>query len=472
MTEKPSLRKYQVEDLAFYIKNPKCLNLSCPGTGKTPSVCVYAEYLWTRQKCKTIWTMPKSLLRKNYDELLRFTNFTASDVVIVDGSPKEREAQMRSLGKIFLMGFKRFSDDWSNLKKLHPEINAIFVDESHMGFKSHDSQRTKQLFLAMRKMDIFVAMSGTMIAGRLDSCFPVIQVVEPRYYANHYSFMAQHAIVDEYGQVMCWQNHEKLGRIFKRHGIRRSFESVFGNQAPVIITEKVDMSPKQRAAYVEFEDKAILELKDDYLEGGNPAVAAMRCRQIMQVPESFGLCKNETIGKDEALEVHLEDHVNNGEPLLIYAVFQDEHKRLVELCEKYGFKVGMINGSVPSSKRSDIDKAFRDGRLNCLVASPATAAVGFNWQYLGNKELNHVIFTSLDYENVSFTQAYKRAIRDVRKQALRVTVLEYANSIDQQIFEIVKRKSKDLNKVDQTYAILDISSSVKEEEDFLKIMKK
>ncbi|MFU8865474.1 MAG: hypothetical protein ACNA7O_16300, partial [Rhodobacterales bacterium] len=60
--EQKELRDYQVADLAFYMATPKCGNFSDPGTGKTPSVCVYIWWLWHERKIRSIWTMPKSLL--------------------------------------------------------------------------------------------------------------------------------------------------------------------------------------------------------------------------------------------------------------------------------------------------------------------------------------------------------------------------------------------------------------------------
>lgn len=455
-----ALRPYQIEDLTFMIANPRCGLLHDPGGGKTPPVCVYMEYLWKHQKTKSFFVMPKSLLRKNKVEILRFTNFTASEVQIVDGTPKERAIQMSNpSAKVFLMGFKRFSDDWKTMVGFHPDIKAILIDEIHMGFKSHDSKRTKELFAFMKTATYFVAMSGTLIDGRLDSCYPTIHIIEPRYYANHWSFMAQHAITDEYGSVICWTNHEKLGFIFKKHCVRRTFEEIYGKEDPVIHPELCEMHPKQRAAYSEFEAAALLELEDRFLEGFNPAVAAIRCRQIMSHPETFKILKDgELTGKDEALLVHVEDHINKKEPLLVYAALIPEQERIYKLLQGAGLRVALINSTVDSKIRGQIDLDFQNGLYDAVVASPATASVGFNWGHV-----NHIIFTSLDYQNSNFVQAYKRAIRGKRTSKLWVTVLEYEDSIDQRIFQIVNGKSEDAHKVDESYAILDLGHKEKEE---------
>lgn len=455
-----ALRDYQIQDLSFYMNNERCANLSDPGTGKTPSACVYTEYLWADKGFKTIWAMPKSLLWKNYNEFLAFTNFKPEEVVIVDGTPKQREVQMASkTAKVWLMGFKRWADEWKKMREMHPEINFFCFDEWHMGgFKNPTSKRSEELFKSMRVVKYFLPMSGTLISGRLDSCYTAIKIIEPRYYANHFSFMAQHALTDEFGSVLGWVNHEKLGRIFLRHCIRHSFEEVYGKEAKKLIFEQVPMDPKSLKAYKEFEEKAMLELEDEFLDGVNPAVNATRCRQIMGHPHHFNLLKeNELTGKEERLQIHVEDHLNTGKPLVIFSSLIPEQERLASLCSKWGMKTALINSSVSPAKRAKIDADFQAGRIQCIVGSPATAAVGFNWGHT-----DHIIFASIDYDNTNFVQAYRRAIRGKRETPLLITVLEYENSIDQRIFKIVDRKSRDLAKVDASYEKLTLSSSNKE----------
>lgn len=457
------LRPKQVGVLSKLIKNPKWLDLSDPGTGKTPPACVYMYWLWSELKIKTLFQMPKSLMAKNKEEFLKFTGFKENQIQIIDGTPKQREKQMENPeATVFIMGFKRFSDDWQTIKDLHPEVGAVVIDEVHMGYKSHTSQRAQSLQQCMRvlgKNARFLAMSGTLIDGRLDSCYTVINIIEPRYYANHFSFMAQHAIKDDMGKVVGWFNHAKLGRIFMRHGHRLTFEEVHGNQDPIIQTEWVEMCPKQEKAYKEFEETAILEL-DEFIdslngstvEGFNPGVATIRCRQIMACPHLFNILKdNQNTAMDDSLMVHLEDHERRKEPLIIFSAIVPEQERVAKLCESLGFRVGLINGNTSTKVRNKIDVDFRNGDIDIVVCSPETTAVGYNWGHI-----DHVIFTSIDYKNVNFVQAYRRAIRGARKKTLRVTVLAYKTGVQHRIFQIVNAKSRDLNRVDKSYEILQL----------------
>lgn len=441
---KPSLRESQLVDLTFSMMNQRCGFLHDPGVGKTPPVCVALYWHWTQGR-RSVWAQPKSLLEKNYEELLRFTHFTPDDIVIVDGTSKQVAKAISSNAKVFLCGFDRLKRSWDDLAKAHPDIEVVAVDEWHMGYSTHSSQRTQHLYEIMRnKKRWFMPMTGTIIKGRLTSAYPMIHIIEPRYYAGYQDFVNQHSITDADGNTLGWRNHEKIAAILGKHCIRRTFEAEYGKESKVIITKKCKMSPAQYDAYREFEDKALLELENEQtLAAPSGGVFVLRCRQIMQHPETWNLSGGEMTGKDELLEVDLADHANDGKPLVVFPVFKPEQERIVKLIRSKGITVELMNGDTPTKRRGEIDRAFVRGDIQCIVGSAQVATVGYNWQHC-----DHAIFPSLDYGDDTFYQAYRRFIRGVRETPLRISIYEYEKSIDQRIFSIVRRKSSDANKVD------------------------
>jgi SNF2 family DNA or RNA helicase len=462
----------------------RCANLSDPGTGKTPPTCVYLAHIWQDYGYRTMFVMPKSLLKKNKDEILKFTWLTEDDVVIYDGTPKQREKiRKNSNAKIWLMGFRRFADEWADLKRLHPSFNMICVDEIHMGFGGWESNQTKQLKRALGDLRgqhyirKFIALTGTLIDGRLDTAYPTIHIIDPWYYGSLEAFKAIHAIEDFDGTVVAWKNHERLAQILGRHTIKRTFAETYGENEIISHTEMVPMAKRQREVYKEWEDAGLVELEDRFMSTeGVEAVHSIRCRQIMAHPEEVDLPveydedghpirwetynllgKTERTGKDEALLVHLADHKNSGSPFIIFGTFQREVDRIAQLCRDQGFRVGKIHGGVSGKRRSDIDEAFQAGELDCVVATAATASVGFNWGHV-----DHVIFASLDYKDSNFIQARRRAERGTRETPLRVTILMYENAaVEDRVFEIVEKKSLDAHKVDPTVEKLNLRPNVK-----------
>lgn len=439
----------QVEDLSFMIANKRWLNASDPGTGKTPPTCVWFDWLWNHKGVKSCFAGPKSLLVKNKQEIHMFTDFKDDEVVIIDGTPKQRQEQIKSPNaKIFLMGFTRFADDWKNIRAAHPQMNAVAVDEWHLGFKKHGSQRVGSLYRAMRTFEYFGALSGTFIDGSLDSAYPAINIVQPRYYASHRSFMMQHAITEPmYNSVVAWKNHAKIETIMNKHSIRRSFFSVHGDQDPFFVAEECQMFSAQAKAYDEMHNMGMVELDEDFLVAEEPGVNAIRCNQILAHPETFGF--KGTTGKDERLKVHLEDHKRSGKPLIIFASAVPEQRRITKLVESLGLTVQLINGT---TKNKDIDAQFRSGKYQVVVASPEVASVGYNWGHV-----DHIIFASVDYSDSNFVQAYRRGIRGKRKKQLLVTILFYPHTIERRKFQVIDEKSRLKVKVDKSYNELNLT---------------
>lgn len=84
-----SRRDDQVKDVAVYIKNPRSGALLDAGTGKTSNVRMDTYWLWYQKKVRTFWVMPKSLLQKNLEEQLRFSDFEPGDIVIYDDPDRQ-----------------------------------------------------------------------------------------------------------------------------------------------------------------------------------------------------------------------------------------------------------------------------------------------------------------------------------------------------------------------------------------------
>ncbi len=482
-----TLRPYQMEDLTFHIANPRSLNLSDPGTGKTPTVCVLIYYWYVEHNWKTVWVQPKSLLYKNRDELLRFTDFKPEDVEVLEvDSLQAKPSEQRSLtaflkagkgripkrflkyrrfwprlaagdtidlisesqAKVILCGFRFMARFWNRL--LHWGAMAVAVDELHMGYGSHESQNTQSLFAMMKVCEGFVGMTGTLLNGRLDSVYPAIHVIEPRYYGSYGGFRYQHvSFEDEYGRVLAWKNEAKIGQILLAHGVRHTFQEVYGEEPVVYLPDRVEMGEQMREAYDEFAEMAMLELEDGWLDGSLPGVNTIRARQIIAHPETMGLCKDEETAKDERLRIHVQDAIERGDQLLLFSVHVAEQERLVRLLTSMGRRVGLFNSNTSTAERARLDKAFRLGQIDDIVGSPETMAVGWNWEHV-----NHVIFVSMDYTDVTFLQAYRRASRGTRTTTLRVTIMLYEDSIDYRVLDINYDKSVIANKVDSTRPVL------------------
>jgi hypothetical protein len=349
---------------------------------------------------------------------------------------------------LFTFAFMRNNAD--ALIEKFPDADLLLVDEWHLGYGGPESGQTKSLYKIMKHCSAMCGMTGTLIDGKLDSSFPAIHVIEPNYYGSYGGFIDEHAdFIDDYGKVKSWKNHDKISKILARHTVRHTFEEVYGPEPVQFFTKVVPMGPKCREKYDEFHQLAMLELEDmSVLDGSLPGVNQIRARQIMAHPETMGIARGETTSKDKLIA----GYATEGRPLLVFAALQPEQRRLQKLLQDCGLRVGLINADVLTSKRDEIDKSIRAGQLDAIVGSGPTVAVGYNWQ-----KADHVVFASIDYKDVNILQAYRRASRGTRTTPLRVTFLQYEDSIDQRMYDIVKMKSEEARKVDPTRRMLEVA---------------
>lgn len=510
------LRQYQVENLGVAIAMKKHLDLSHPGTGKSGTASMLAYYHWARRGRKTLYAMPQSLLRNNRTKMLQFTDFAPKDVEILTsdhapltkswkGPTKFKNKRVRSLkirvtppvgkpyitheramtaedrllphdtipgpdgkpqvqkgytepeevkdliaaseAKVFMVTFAFVREHWEHMLRTHPDIDLFLVDEAHLGYKRPDSQATHSMWFINQHVENFYPMTGSLPDGQLDSLYPILHAIEPRYYGSHQGFLDKHAVfIDERGRVHGWKETEDLKAILQRHSTCRTFTECYGEEPVVFFHELVEVTDKVRAEYDRFHDEAMLELEDGaVLDGTLPGVNIIRARQILAHPETMGLAKDEVTGKDERLKIF----ANEGQKMVVFAALKPEQRRCVSVLENEGLRVGLINSDVPKKDRDKIDLAFRQGHLDVVVASGPTAGVGYDWEHA-----DHVVFVSVDYQDVNFLQAYRRASRGTRTTPLRVTSLEYEDTIDRRLYQICSEKSALANQVDETRTVL------------------
>lgn len=459
------LRDDQVDDLAFYqswinTETPICANLNDPGTGKTPSVVVN-QYRRALEGKRTVWVMPKSLIGKNVDEILRFSNFERRHIARLEGTTAAIQEEYGDPQKVvYLVNGARFSTMVRD--GAFEGFDCIDVDELHMLFKGHVSERTQAFHKIALGACEGVLMTGTLLDGGLNAAWPAIHAIEPRYYpAGGTSFKSQHEVIDDYGKRTGWMNHAKIGSILAKHGVRRTFESIHGKQDVIPLTTWCSMSPLQEKYYLQFQEAAYIELQEYFISGALPGAAYHMTNAILDHPHIFrwegqelNLVGAEETGKDAQSRAILSELHQNRDPVLVYSSRIPQQNKLRQICEEEGIPYGFLNGDASSKERDRVDQAFRAGDIEVIIASPKVASVGFNWQFCGNKEVCHVLNVSLPYLDSDYSQGYKRAIRGPRSKPLVVRTLAYPFTNDGKLMHMLEYKSQQAHTVDPSYEVV------------------
>lgn len=435
------LRDYQKKDLEFALSRDRSANFSEAGTGKSPTFSMYIYMRYLIDGCKTVFIMPGGIMKKNQEDVCNWSGWDETEVVIVKGDKNKRlEIYKRDEIKCFIISADTFGKEWQILLENQPAINCCVIDETHLLYISQASKRTQSLYAASRKIRFFLMNTGTPLNGRFSAVYPTLAIIEPRFYMNYQNFLNYHAVYDQFGRIVAWSRADKLRKALQMISVRHTFKECYPNsKGYMLFYEKAEMDENLKKNYDVLKVEALLELEDQNLDCSNPCVKAMRCRQLLSCAESMNLeLKCDNSGKDDLLRVHLETAKQEGSRILIFSVFQAEQERIRKICEDMGLRTGLINGSVSNQKRGEIDVAFRNHKLDVVIASPKTASIGFNFGFA-----KEVIFVSMDYQDSSFEQGIQRLDRGQRENAIPVYIIGYKSDVERKIMNIIKRKMKE-----------------------------
>ena len=439
------LRPYQAQHCAFHITHRASLNYSACATGKTYTMAWLAEYYWKTEQCKTVLINPISLSVKNKDEIVRFTDFAEDEVQIVSGTPAKRAVQWKNTkAKVFIVGPDLFGKEW---EQMLPDVKSILVDESHLAYSGHKSARTQAFYMAQKKANHITFFTATPIgSGKASSIYYAFCCCAPLVFANFKRFMNYFAIYNSLGYIIGWRHMDVLGEQLKKFSVGISFKEAFKNAAENIVSfETCDFGDSDiEEKYRSMEDDALMELDDRYVEANSGGVKLLRCRQLLECPEVFGL-EPKIRAKDELLKSHLQHILDGSEKqILVYSAFVAEQERIVRICAEMGLQAGLINGSVVGEARASVAKKFESGEFQVLVASPATMAIGFNFEFVSS-----VVFVSADYDNSAFHQACFRGNRGTRSTPLPIYILVVNCKVEKKFWKKVLSEKEDYkNKVD------------------------
>ena len=439
------LRPYQAQHCAFHITHRASLNYSACATGKTYTMAWLAEYYWKTEQCKTVLINPISLSVKNKDEIVRFTDFAEDEVQIVSGTPAKRAVQWKNTkAKVFIVGPDLFGKEW---EQMLPDVKSILVDESHLAYSGHKSARTQAFYMAQKKANHITFFTATPIgSGKASSIYYAFCCCAPLVFANFKRFMNYFAIYNSLGYIIGWRHMDVLGEQLKKFSVGISFKEAFKNAAENIVSfETCDFGDSDiEEKYRSMEDDALMELDDRYVEANSGGVKLLRCRQLLECPEVFGL-EPKIRAKDELLKSHLQHILDGSEKqILVYSAFVAEQERIVRICSEMGLRAGLINGSVVGAARASVAKKFESGEFQVLVASPATMAIGFNFEFVSS-----VVFVSADYDNSAFHQACFRGNRGTRSTPLPIYILVVNCKVEKKFWKkVLSEKEAYKNTVD------------------------
>ena len=378
-----------------------------------------AEGTWTREKDK--WEHTKILrvspVLGSQAKRIRALN-TPADIYIIN-----RE------NVCWLVDYYR--NDWP--------FDMVVIDESS-SFKSHTAKRFKALASISSRITRLVELTGTPSPNGLDDLWSQVFLLDggERLGKRYTQFRERYFDPGRRGaDGMVYDYKAKPGSeqsILERiSDICISMKAEDYLQLPDIIyhTVPVVLDPKALKAYQEMERKMVLELPEDEEEISVTSAAALS-NKLLQLAN--GALYDDGHQVHEIHDCKLEAFTElieslQGKPALVFYNFQHDKTRILKALEKTKLRIREL-------KKPRDEDDWNAGKIDILLAHPASAAYGLNLQQGGN----HVIWFGLTWNYELYTQANKRLHRQGQTEKVIIHHLVSTGTRDEDVMQALEKK--------------------------------
>lgn len=318
-------------------------------------------------------------------------------------------------------------------------FDMVVIDESS-SFKSHTAKRFKALASVSGKINRLVELTGTPSPNSLDDLWSQIYLLDggERLEKRYTHFRERYFEPGRRGaDGMVYDYKAKQGSeesiLQKISDICISMKAEDYLELPDLIVHEVPvvLDGKAEKAYQEMERQMVLELPEDE-DVISVASAAALSNKLLQLAN--GAIYDEDRQVHEVHNCKIEAFLElleslGGKPALVFYNFQHDKSRLLRELGKRTLRVRELN-------RPQDEDDWNAGKIDVLLAHPASAAYGLNLQQGGN----HVIWFGLTWNYELYSQANKRLHRQGQTQKVIIHHLICTGTRDEDVMAALSRK--------------------------------
>ena len=315
-------------------------------------------------------------------------------------------------------------------------FDMVVIDELS-SFKSHKAKRFRSLTWVRKDIKKIVGLTGTPASNGLIDLWAQVYLLDggERLGRRISHYRARFFDPEQRGRDMVYSYalkpgaEEAIQRAIGDICISLSAEEYLALPDLVSNTVPVALSPKAAGAYREFEKNLLVEVDGEILDAGSAAVLSGKLLQMAN-----GAVYNDS---KDTIEVHgckLEAFMEliealGGESALVFYNFRHDLDRIKRALSKTGLAVREMKTP------QDADD-WNAGKVDVLLAHPASAAYGLNLQQGGN----HVVWFGLNWSLELYQQANKRLHRQGQKSKVFVHHLVAEGTRDEDVMAALEAK--------------------------------
>lgn len=423
--------EYQKTAMQWIIDKPKCGLFLDMGLGKTVSTLTAIQQLIDDCEVNRVLVVaPKKVAETTWStEAEKWEHLHDLKVVKVLGTEKQRCLALAEKADVYVTGRDNFV--WL-VGKYGGQLpfDTIVIDEL-TSFKSAKSERFKAMRIALPSVKRVIGLTGTP---------------------------APNGLIDLWAQMYCIDQGERLGKSVSRYretyfethkwnnivvrcDVKKGCDDVIRNkiadiclsmqakdylQLPAIIThtDVVTLSAKMMAAYAKFEKEKVLEFRAEH--GEEPAnILAQSAAGLMNKLSQFA--NGAIYDEDRQVhEVHSEKidrlaeivEAANGCSVLVFYQYKHDVARITSKLKGY---------QVRTYKDERDLKDWNAGKIDVLLAHPASTAYGLNMQQGGH----YIVWFGTGWNLEHYQQANARLHRQGQKYPVTVYKLICKDTVDE-----------------------------------------
>lgn len=423
--------EYQRTAEQWILDNPYCGLFLDMGLGKTVLTLTALQRMIDYCEIDRVLVVaPKKVAETTWTtEAMKWDHLQTLKVAKVMGTEKKRKLALAESADIYVIGRDNFVWLVGQYGGRLP-FDVLVIDEL-TSFKNSKSQRFKAMRVVRPSVQRVIGLTGTP---------------------------APNGLIDLWGQMYCIDMGERLGKsvtkyrenyfnshswnnIVVRCDVKKGCDEIIKNrisdiclsmqakdylQLPdlLIHTVPVELSSATLGAYNKFEREKVLEFREEH--GDEPSnILANSAAGLMNKLSQFanGAVYDAERNVHEIHDEKVDKLVEivegaNGSGVLVYYQFKHDIPRIIRKLK--GYKVAVYEG-----EKQLID--WNAGRIDVLLAHPASTAYGLNMQQGGH----YIVWFGTGWDLELYQQANARLHRQGQKHPVTVYKLIAAHTVDE-----------------------------------------
>lgn len=410
------------------------------GLGKTVITLTAVNDLkyhrWAVSRCLVV--APKKVAEATWSkEAEKWDHLRHLRIVPVLGSAAKRIRALSTPGDIWVINRENIPWLVDYYRNAWP-FDMVVLDESS-SFKNHRSQRFKALKLVRDRIRRLVELTGTPAPNGLEDLWAQIFLLDGGQRLGK--------TISSYRDAFFTQDYSHPGQMYRTYSPQTGAEDrIKAAIADICISMKAEdylklpdfiedvvpviLDEKARKAYKKLEREMLLQVDEQTVTAGTAAVLNGKLLQLCSgaVYDTNGAVMEIHDCKVEAfLEVVEQLH---GEHALVFYWFQHERDRLVQALAKTGKRVRVYQGA-------EDEQLWNAGKVDVLLAHPASCAYGLNLQQGGHHE---IWFGYPNWALELYQQANARLYRQGQRFPVISHLLVVQDGMDEDMVESLHNK--------------------------------